>query len=174
MATKYSTTKSQSGTPVFIVLGLAALAGAYFFFAGPKGPGLSQHLSNRPSVDQMKNGDFKIINEDNPGEKIELSKFRAFGKYTIFDFQSAYCGPCREMTPHLLELTKARPDIAVRSVDINRKEVQGIDWDSPVCQQYGIHSVPSFRIYGPGGKELASGGAARDQVRNCINEELMR
>ena len=49
-------------------------------------------------------------------------------------------------------------------VDINRPEVHKIDWQSPVAQQYGLQSIPFFKIVGPNGQLIAEGKPARDQV----------
>jgi len=53
----------------------------------------------------------------------------------------------RAIAPKLAELHKSRDDIAVVKVDINRPGVKGIDWSSPVAQQYKLHSIPHFKIF---------------------------
>ena len=90
------------------------------------------------------------------------------GKTTIFDFTSEYCPPCRAIAPRLHKLHEERADIVVVEVDINRPGVQGIDWESPVVAQYGLHSIPAFRIYGPNGQLLAEGDEASNQVYNMV------
>jgi len=67
-----------------------------------------------------------------------------------------------------VNLHKSRDDIAVVKVDINRPGVKGIDWESPVAQQYQLHSIPHFKIYGPDGKLQAEGDAAYDQVQKWV------
>jgi hypothetical protein len=42
-------------------------------------------------------------------------------------------------------------------VDINRPEVIGIDWHSPVVRQFEIQSVPHFKVYAPDGTLQAEG-----------------
>ena len=37
----------------------------------------------------------------------------------------------------------------------DRPEIRGIDWQSPVAQQYDLHSIPHFKVYSPAGKLLA-------------------
>ena len=37
-------------------------------------------------------------------------------------------------------------------VDLNRSGVKGIDWQSPLAQQYGMDSIPAFKVYGPNGQ----------------------
>ncbi len=89
------------------------------------------------------------------GETIDLADYVVPGKTTIFDFSSEYCGPCRAYVGPLTSLHQKRADIAVVRVDINRPNVKGIDWDSPVAKQFGLHSIPCFKVYGPDGKLLA-------------------
>ncbi len=89
------------------------------------------------------------------GEQVSLADFLVTGKITIFDFTSEYCPPCRGYTEPLLRLHQKRADVAVVKVDINRPEFHRIDWESPVAKQYGMESIPHFKVYGPDGKLLA-------------------
>jgi thiol-disulfide isomerase/thioredoxin len=89
------------------------------------------------------------------GAEVSLTDFLVTGKITVFDFTSEYCPPCRGYAEPLLLLHQKRADVAVVKVDINRPEMRKIDWDSPVAKQYGLHSIPHFKVYGPDGKLLA-------------------
>lgn len=89
------------------------------------------------------------------GQQINLADYLVPGKTTIFDFTSKYCPPCEAIAPELEKLHAKRADVAVVAVDINRPEIKGIDWRSPVAQQYGLGSIPHFRVYGPDGKLVA-------------------
>jgi thiol-disulfide isomerase/thioredoxin len=102
------------------------------------------------------------------GEKVTLADYVVTGKTTIFDFSSEYCPPCRAIAPRLEELHKKRDDIAVVTIDINRPGVRGIDWKSPVAGQYGLRSIPHFKIYSPEGKLIAEGDKAAEQVYGWV------
>jgi thiol-disulfide isomerase/thioredoxin len=86
---------------------------------------------------------------------VNLADYVVPGKTTVFDFTSKYCPPCEAIAPELDKLHAKRADIAVVAVDINRPETRGIDWKSPVAQQYSLRSIPHFKVYGPDGKLLA-------------------
>lgn len=102
------------------------------------------------------------------GQKVNLEDFLVPGKTTIFDFTSQYCPPCRAISPKLDKLHKDRDDVAVVKVDINRPGVKGIDWEAPVVSQFGIRSIPHFKVYGPDGKLVAEGQQARDLVTGWL------
>ncbi len=104
------------------------------------------------------------------GAQVELADFLVTGKVTVFDFTSEYCAPCRAYDDLLLKLHEQRPGIAVVKVDINRSVIHRIDWDSPVAQQYGIHSIPHFKIFGPDGKLVAEDSANNPRARNMVNQ----
>lgn len=89
------------------------------------------------------------------GREVNLADFLVPGKVTIFDFTSEYCPPCRAYADPLLKLHERRAEVAVVKIDINRPEIHQIDWNSPVARQYGLHSIPHFKIYGPDGKVIA-------------------
>ena len=89
------------------------------------------------------------------GQTVNLADYVVPGKTTVFDFTSKYCPPCEAIAPELDKLHAKRADIAVVAVDINRPETRGIDWKSPLAQQYSLRSIPHFKVYGPDGKLLA-------------------
>jgi thiol-disulfide isomerase/thioredoxin len=89
------------------------------------------------------------------GRQINLADYLVPGKTTVFDFTSKYCGPCQRYSEPLARLHAKRADIAVVKVDINRPDVKGIDWQSPVARQFALQSIPQFKIYGPDGKLVA-------------------
>ena len=98
------------------------------------------------------------------GQQVSLAELAVPGKTTIFDFTSDYCPPCRAIAPKLDALHARRDDVAVVKVDINRPDVKGIDWKSPVAQQYNLRSIPHFKVFGPDGKLVAEGNEAREMV----------
>jgi len=86
------------------------------------------------------------------GEKIELADYLVPGKTTVFDFFSDHCPDCRALAPQIEKLHATRADVAVVLVDIDRPGAKRIDWKSPVSEQYQLHSIPYFKIFGPDGK----------------------
>jgi thiol-disulfide isomerase/thioredoxin len=104
------------------------------------------------------------------GAKVELAEFTVPGSVTVFAFTSEYCAPCRDNNDALYRLHNTHPKVAVVKVDINRAEVHKIDWQSPVAEQYGIHTLPYFMISGPDGKKYAEGDQARVLVERWMAE----
>jgi thiol-disulfide isomerase/thioredoxin len=89
------------------------------------------------------------------GAEVSLADYLVPGKTVVFDFTSKFCGPCRAYDQPLHDLHAQRADIVVIKVDINRPDVSGIDWQSPVARQFDLHSIPHFKVYSPEGKLLA-------------------
>lgn len=106
------------------------------------------------------------------GAEVKLADFLVTGKTTIFDFTSEYCPPCRAYAEPLLLLHQKRDDVAVVKVDINRAEIHRIDWSSPVAQQYGLRSIPHFKVYGPDGKLIAEDTTDARTARVLVNKLL--
>lgn len=98
------------------------------------------------------------------GQQVKLTDYLVPGKITIFDFYSHYCPPCMAIKPQVTKLHETRGDIAVVEVNINRPDVKGIDWQSPVARQYNLESIPHFKIFGADGKLLAEGDDAYTMV----------
>jgi len=104
------------------------------------------------------------------GEEINLKDHIVAGQTTVFDFYSQYCPPCRQISPLLEQLDGQRRDLTVVKVDINRPDVRGIDWQSPVARQYEIQSVPHFKVYAPDGTLQAEGPAGYAVVALLLEE----
>lgn len=102
------------------------------------------------------------------GSPVNLSDYLIPGKTTVFDFYSDYCPPCVQVAPLLEKLHQKRDDIVVVKVDINRPGVKGIDWKSPVAQQYRLNSIPHFKVYGPDGKLKAEDGPTGAKARQMV------
>jgi len=89
------------------------------------------------------------------------------------DFYSKYCPPCMRISPLLEELGKKRSDIQVVKLDINRPDVVGIDWKSPLAGQYQLQSIPHFKIFDGSGKLLKEGDPAFQQVLGWLKAEQL-
>lgn len=135
---------------------------------GPEESGASDSGADRRGSASSQKGDTGDINI--PGLEVDIKRHAVSGKYTIIDFWSPYCPPCMMIKPFVEKLAAARKDIAVREVNINRPDVRGIDWVSPVARQYDLHAVPHFKIFGPDRKLIAENEPATKMVLDWIRE----
>ena len=67
------------------------------------------------------------------------------------------------MKDPLAELQKNRPDLVVVKVDVDREGSPGIDWNSPVVQQFSLSRLPHFKIFGPDGELVSQDDQRSDQ-----------
>lgn len=104
------------------------------------------------------------------GEPVQLVDHLVEGEITVFDFTSPYCPPCRQIAPWLDRLHREREDLSVVKVNINRPTKRGIDWGSPVAQQYGLKSIPAFAVYDADGEVMAEGNQAKAVVIGWLQE----
>jgi thiol-disulfide isomerase/thioredoxin len=112
-------------------------------------------------------------NRGSAGQALEVKSLAVKGKTTLIDFHSPFCPPCVKLAPLLAKLAAKRPDLAVKKVNINRPEVNGIDWHSPLAEQYLIRSVPYFMIFSPDGKLRSEGHEAFKTVKRWLQEAGM-
>jgi thiol-disulfide isomerase/thioredoxin len=111
----------------------------------------------------------QAINAFNPGAEFDVESYLQKGKINIVDFYSDYCPPCRQISPLLKKLDRRRSDLVVLAVDINRKEVKGIDFFSPLARQYKLNAVPHFRIYDAEGDLDKEGQEAHIEVLRYLD-----
>lgn len=123
-----------------------------------------------PGQNPAQAGSVEEVNWGRGGETLELNTLPVFGRTTLVDFYSPFCPPCVQVAPLLEELGQRRADLVIKKININRPQVQGIDWKSPLAQQHQIRSVPHFLIFNPQGKLVARGQTAMNQVISWLRE----
>lgn len=117
---------------------------------------------------QLRTTPFVPLNDDIPGTPVTVQKYLVPGKYTIVYYYSPYSSPNESFHQALAQLVTQRHDLAVRTVNINRSQVQAVDWDSPVVQQANLNALPYFFIFDPGQNLRAHGRAAREQIMKWV------
>lgn len=144
-----------AGRALFLVFALVVLAAC----------------SGSPSAEEAEAG----ADADHPmriaqGAEVNLADYSVAGEYVVFDFMSDYCPPCRQVAPWMNRLHAEREGVSVVKIDINRPGVRGIDWQSPVVAQFGINSVPHFKVMDGSGQIVAEGDAAWQMLVGWLKE----
>lgn len=115
-------------------------------------------------------GQVQEANAGREGETLDVKSLAVKGKVTLIDFHSPFCPPCVQLAPLLTQLAVKRGDLVIKKVNINRAGFQGIDWRSPLAQQYQLRSVPYFMIFNPHRRLVAAGSEASQQVQRWLQE----
>ena len=113
---------------------------------------------------------YLALNRDHPGTPVDVHKYLVPGKYTIVAYFSPKVADCAYFGQRLYKMVQHKPNIAVRTVNIDRPEAPGVDWQSPIAHQYEITFVPYFQIYDPSEILRAHGRPALEQVSQWIKE----
>src|SRR5262249_41008779 len=118
----------------------------------------------RMPIAEMQATGFLLLNEDKPGMPLHVTRYLVPGKYTVVGYLSPYDDASTSIEPRLAKLTEVRRDVAVRIVNVNRSEVESIDWQSPIMQDLQIQKLPYYEIYDPSQNLRARGRPAYEQV----------
>lgn len=149
-------------TSTIRALALALLLFGSLACGGQPEPGASPEAAQPPK-------DLQVVNVDRPGEAVDLRLHLAKDRTTLFEFHSDQCPPCREMEPVMDYLAEQDRTLAIRRVNIDRRGHDGIDFDSPLAEQWSVSAVPSFLIYDAKGNVVARGDQAKDKVRELYS-----
>jgi len=112
-----------------------------------------------------------------PDDKpISISDYAGKGKYVLLDFWAAWCGPCRNTNPRVVELYKRYKDKGFEIVGISLDQskeawVKAIKddnitwpqmsdlkyWQSAAAKMYSVSTIPHMILLGKDGKIIAKG-----------------
>ena len=76
-------------------------------------------------------------------------------KPVLVDFFATWCGPCRQMSPILEQVSEERIDVKIVKVDV--------DENQNLAAEYGVMSIPTL-IYFKGGKAVSQAVGARSKA----------
>ncbi|MBI5175432.1 MAG: hypothetical protein SFV17_00310 [Candidatus Obscuribacter sp.] len=122
------------------------------------------------SESQIQETGFLPLNADKPGTPVEVKDYLVAGKYTVVVYFSPYDGAYGNLEPGLMQLAQVRQDIAVRTINVNRPGVQGIDMQSPIMINAQGQVLPYFQIYEPSRRLRAQARPAYEQVLQWLRD----
>jgi thiol-disulfide isomerase/thioredoxin len=144
--------------PLLVLLCASALA----LFAGCNRSGVINSTATLPGTKGP------AVERIAHGKEVNLRNYVVPGRTTIFEFTSDFDSTCRALAPALHKLHEQRDDVVVVEVDLNRPNVSGVDWHSPVAEQYMITAIPAFKIYGNDTKLQLEGEKAHERVNSML------
>ena len=104
-----------------------------------------------------------IVKVSNGGQRVDLNSLMPSGKVVIVDFYADWCGPCRNIAPHLEQMANANPDVVLVKIDI-------VKWGTPVTQQYQINSVPNVRVFDRNGRQVGSSTSSLSKIQSFVKQ----
>lgn len=81
----------------------------------------------------------------------KLEDLLAPGKVTVVSFSATWCDPCHVVERHMVDVLRARRNIAFRKLDV-------ADWNTALAQHYlkGVSKLPYVIVYAPSGARTRS------------------
>eukprot|EP00099_Drosophila_melanogaster_P014744 NP_523526.1 thioredoxin-2, isoform A [Drosophila melanogaster] len=90
---------------------------------------------------------------------------KASGKLVVLDFFATWCGPCKMISPKLVELsTQFADNVVVLKVDVDECE--------DIAMEYNISSMPTFVFLKNGVKVEEFAGANAKRLEDVIKANI--
>ncbi|XP_078436876.1 thioredoxin H-type-like [Wolffia australiana] len=86
----------------------------------------------------------------------QLDKAKANGKLVVIDFTASWCGPCRAITPILIDLAKKIPHVTFLKVDVDELK--------DVAEEWKVEAMPTFIFLKNGNVVDKIVGARKDEL----------
>lgn len=113
-------------------------------------------------------------NSMSPGQRLQLRSFLSSKTPTVFYVHSGHCKYCQQMEPLIQKLASETGEAKFVEVQLDRRGVDEIDYNSPAGEQFKIDAVPAFVVYGKDGRIQLIGAEARDYVNSLrINTRML-
>lgn len=96
----------------------------------------------------------------NTKEEWDTKHSSASGKVVVVDFSATWCGPCRIIAPHFVELSKKYTNMIFIKVDVD--DVQEV---AELCK---ISAMPTFQVWKDGKKVDELVGASQDRLQALV------
>ncbi|KAF3904692.1 Thioredoxin-1 [Orbilia brochopaga] len=94
----------------------------------------------------------------------EFNKLIKEDKVTVVDFHATWCGPCKQIAPHVESLAEEHTDANFVKVDV--------DEVADVAAECGIRAMPTFMIFRNGEKVTEVVGANPSALRTAVTQSL--
>ncbi|EFH55788.1 hypothetical protein ARALYDRAFT_482466 [Arabidopsis lyrata subsp. lyrata] len=140
------------------------------FTASTIGPSIHFNFSNtslprRRSFGSEAGGENGVVIVKSEEEFINaMGKAQDGSLPSIFYFTAAWCGPCRFISPVIVELSKQYPDVTTYKVDIDE------DGISNTISKLNITSVPTLHFFKGGSKKGEVVGADVTKLKNLMEQ----
>ncbi|EOA36271.1 hypothetical protein CARUB_v10010516mg [Capsella rubella] len=93
-----------------------------------------------------------------------LSKARDGSLPSVFYFTAAWCGPCKLLSPVILELSKKYPDVTTYKVDIDEGAL------TSTIGKLNVSAVPTLQFFKGGVKKAEIVGVDVMKLRNVMEK----
>lgn len=128
------------------------------------------NLVKKPPQIYSEDNRIQDVNSLHAGEGLNIYAYIVPGKYTIACFYSNHCHYSQNVKPFLRDLVLYREDVVIRYINIDRPNINKIDFHSPLAMQYGIHATPHVKIYDKTGQLIAEDKAAKQMLNDLMKE----
>ena len=81
----------------------------------------------------------------------------------LVDFFATWCGPCKMLSPVLVQVSNENPDLKVLKIDV--------DEVGPLAARFGIQAIPTLMLFKDGErKDVRQGYQNKNQLLAFINQ----
>jgi thioredoxin 1 len=102
----------------------------------------------------------------------EFNKLKDIDKLILIKFGASWCGPCKQVKPHLEKIAESESNLIIVDIDVEETSEWEWNYDDLGSKPSEVETLPTFRFIKYGVQVEEYSGSKMDKIKDMIKTLL--